>query len=105
MEQFVWKFYGFFNIDTDSKFLQFWFKVHVLAFQWSCIYIGCTMQSMAILNASGIKEIVETLFISIAYMNAAVKFFILYHKREQVQILWKTLDAPEFKIITGVENE
>lgn len=100
----VWKFFGFFNIDTDSKGIQMLFKAYCIFFQLFYIYIGCTMQSMAVLDADGIKEAVEIFFISIAYMNAAFKFFIVYNNREQVQMLWKTLDAPEFKTIIEEEN-
>lgn len=103
-EMAVWKFYGFFNIDTDSKLFQYFFKIYCMFFQSFYVYIGCIMQFMAILNADSIKEAVGIFFISIAYYNAAFKFFILFYKRDQVQQLWETLDAPEFRTILQEEN-
>lgn len=104
MEHAVWKFFGFFNIDSDSALVQAAFKMYCIFFQVFYIYIGCTMQTMAVLDADGIKTAVEIFFISIAYMNAAFKFFIMYKSREQVQLLWKTLDAPEFRTMLDEEN-
>lgn len=59
---------------------------------------------MAILNANSMKEAVEFFFISIAYYNAAIKFCIVYYKRKQVQKLWETLEAVEFRTIREEEN-
>lgn len=61
------------------------------------------MATMAVLGAANLKQAVEIFYISIAYINAALKFFFVYYNREQVQILWKTLYAPEFRI--AVEEE
>lgn len=100
----MWKFFGFFDVNSNSELLQLAFKIYSIFVQSFFVYIGYTMQTMAVFNAADIKEAVEILFISIAYLNAAVKYLIVYWKREEVQRLWKILDAPEFETIVEEEN-
>lgn len=99
----IWTFFGIINIKTDSKLIQRLFNVYVLIFSMLFIYIGCFIQTLWILKAINIRELVETLFISIAYINAALKFAILSSKRSGIQELWNKLDANEFKIVDSDE--
>lgn len=101
----VWKSYGLFAIDAKSASVQRFFKIYCIFFQLTYIDMGCAMQTLAVINAKDIKEGVEIFFISIAYMNAAFKFFIAYRKRAELQTLWKILDAPEFHTVVAQENE
>lgn len=100
----MWKLFGLFDIETDSKSLQLLFTVYCIFFQIVYIDIGCSMQAFAVVDANGIKEAVEIFFISIAYMNAAFKFFIAYRNRKDLQMLWNSLDAPEFRTIVADEK-
>lgn len=104
VEVLVFKAYGFFDIDTESDGLRAGFKVYCILFQIFYIYMGCAMQAMSAVNATSMKETAETFFINIAYINAASKFFIVYYKREQLQQLWHTLNAIEFRTIAYEEN-
>lgn len=100
----IWQFFGMFDVDTDSKLIKILLKLHNFITQWVFVFFGCTIQTMALLNSSSMKESIQILFIAVAYMNACVKTYLVCNKKEEVQQLFAKLNAPEFKALNAEEK-
>lgn len=101
----VWKFYGIFEIDTNSQLLKQISNSLIVLYQCACCYLGPCVQTMALIGSQSIKETMQIIFITFAYFNAGVKTFIISRNRKTVEKLWHRLNGEDFKAKNHSERE
>lgn len=100
----VWKFYGMFDIESNSPSKKTIFKAFVFVTQALFIYAGFFLQAGAVFDTNSIEEAAQILFISFAYVNAAFKAYVIVSNRQNVGKLWAEFDAGVFKASDQEEN-
>lgn len=100
---YVWKFYGTFDIDLIA--LQKLHKAYAVCQQGAFVYIGCMIQSLALLNSTSMKQVIQIIFIAVSYINAAVKTLIVYINRKKLQKLWAELQSSDYTAKNEMEQQ
>lgn len=85
------KFYGVFEIKTDSKLLKRLIICYIIGYQLIFISLGFILYTLSIFESSSSKETLQILFIVFAYLNAVFKSIISLVKRKKLQYLWSSL--------------
>lgn len=101
----VFKFYGMFQIETDSKLLKRLMGMYTIGYQVLFTDLGFLMFSLAVVESGSSKELLQILFVVFAYLNAVVKTLIFYLKRKHLEELWLNLDDPEYMAYDRIEKE
>lgn len=99
----VWKFFGAFELETDSLIIKNLMKIYTFCYPICFIYVGVIIQTLAVINSNSIDEAIQIFFISFAYANAGIKTFIFYLHRKQLQELWAKLEDSDYKIVNMQE--
>lgn len=94
----VFKFYGIFDVKTESEMMGSLFKFYRKFHQVIFVYFGVTIQIMAVLHSNSIAEAIQIFFIGFAYLNATVKTYVVHSKRKQLQELWIRLNDSDYQI-------
>lgn len=92
----VYKFFGWFPIESDNKIKLILTKTHTILSQVLFTHLGFVLFTLAILQSSSTKETLQILFVVFAYVNAAFKALSFYAKREELRNLWLKLDDTDF---------
>lgn len=92
----VFKFFGAYEIDSDSKVLRRLQILYTIGYQLIFTDLGCILFAMSLLKSTSSKETLQILFVVFAYINAVVKAIIFFTNREQLKTLWLKLSDPDF---------
>lgn len=101
----VFKFFGMFQIETESKKLKQLMEIYIVGYQVVFTDLGFLLFSLAVLESDSSKELLQILFVVFAYLNAVVKALIFYLKRKHLERLWSTFDDPEYTARDHTEYE
>lgn len=94
--QTVFKFYGGYELDRDSKMLKSLMIIYTIGYQLIFTDLGCVLFTLSLLKATSSKETLQILFVVFAYLNAVVKAIIFFRNRKQLKALWLKLEDPDF---------
>lgn len=92
----VFKFFGAYEIDCDSKILKRLMIIYTIGYQLLFTDLGCVLFTLSLLQSTSPKETLQILFVVFAYFNAVIKGTIFFTNRKQFKTLWLKLDDPEF---------
>lgn len=101
----VFKFFGMFQIETDSKKLKQLMEMYTVGYQVIFTDLGFLLFSLAVVESGSSKELLQILFVVIAYLNAVVKAFIFYLKRKHLEQIWSKLDDPDYMANDQIEKQ
>lgn len=93
----VWKFFGLFDIETDSELKKKLFRAYVWFYQIFFCYIGFPIHFGAIFYAQSAREATETLYVGTPYGNAVIKILLTFRQRGNVGRLYDRINIEEFK--------
>lgn len=92
----VFKFFGAYEIDSDSKNLKKLMKIYTIGYQLLFTDLGCVLFTLSLLKSTSSKETLQILFVVFAYLNAVVKAIIFFRNRKQLKALWLNLEDGDF---------
>lgn len=100
----LWRFYGLFDIETDSKKKKVLFKAYTWFYQIVFVYIGFLLQFGTVFNAESMAEAAETLYVSVSYANAVIKILITFWSREKVKRLYDRINVDNYRA-NGIDEQ
>lgn len=100
----VFKFFGAYEIDRDSKMLKKLMIIYTIGYQLIFTDLGCVLFTLSLLRSTSSKETLQILFVVFAYLNAVVKAIIFFRNRKQLKALWLKLEDPDFVARNPVEQ-
>lgn len=101
----VFKFYGAFEIETDSKFLKRFMMCHKFGYQLTFTYLGCILFTLSLFESSSSKETHQILFVVFAYLNVVFKMMIFFKNRKKLESLWSSLCDLDFVAKDSIEEK
>lgn len=101
----IFKFFGTFEIKSESAFAKSLMKVHTIFYQIVFTDLGFILFSLSIVESPSSKQTLQILFVVFAYLNAAFKAFTFYFKRNELQNMWTKMEDKEYTAKDHVENE
>lgn len=101
----LFKFFGIFGIESESKPLRVLSFIHGIGTQFLFCDIGCVLFTIPLLFFPPAKEALQIIFVMVAYMNAVVKGKIFFFKRKELKALWLKLYDSDYAAIGDAEHE
>lgn len=101
----VFKFYGTFEIESESKWLKRLMIIYTIGYQIVFTDLGFVLFTLSILKSDSLKATLQIFFVVFAYVNAVVKAIIFFTNRKQLQALWARLDDPEYIAKDQIERK
>lgn len=100
----IWKFYGIFDIQTESQFKKLFMKIFRIGYLIFFSYIGFMIQLLSVVNSQSIADTIQIFFVNFAYLNAVVKTTVVHLKRKKLQELWSKLNDADYKVVDQQEH-
>lgn len=91
----VFKFFGAYEIDRDSKILKRLMIFYTIGYQLLFTDLGCVLFTLSLLQSTSTKETLQILFVVFAYLNAVIKAIVFFKNRKHLKSLWLKLDDPD----------
>lgn len=101
----VFKFFGTFEINTNSNTKKFLMKIHTIVYQILFTDLGFLLFSLSILESPSSKQTLQILFVVFAYLNAAFKAFTFFMKRKELKNVWTRLNDSDFTAKDHIEKQ
>lgn len=101
----VFKFFGTFEIDSNSKTKKSLIKIHTIVYQILFTDLGFVLFSLSILKSPSSKQTLQILFVVVAYLNAAFKAFTFFTKRKKLAKLWTQLNDSDYTAKDHIEKQ
>lgn len=100
----VFKFFGAYEIDSDSKILKRLMLAYTISHQLVFTHLGCVLFILSLLQSTSSKETLQILFVVFAYINAVIKAAIFFTNRKRLKALWLKLDDSDFIVRNSSEE-
>lgn len=100
----VFKFFGGYELDSDSKMLKKLMIIYTIGFQLIFTDLGFILFTLPLLKSSSSKELLQILFVVFAYINAVIEAIIFFRNRKQFKALWLQLEDPDFVAKNSLEE-
>lgn len=96
-ENIILRVFGLLNIESKSNLLISLYNFYALFTHYGFVYLGFFLQCGSNIFSNSIEESIQILFITIAYMNASFKVYIIASNRNSIEKLWFKFNRVEFK--------
>lgn len=102
--EWVFKFFGAFEIKSDSKLLKRLMIIYTIGYQLLFTDLGFVLFALSLLKSPSSEATLQILFVVIAYLNAVFKAMIFFTKRKQFEGLWKKLEDANYIAKDNIER-
>lgn len=101
----VLKLFALFDIETDSERRRLMFRAYAWFYQVTFCYVGYLFQIGSLPYAESMSEAAETLYISIPWGNALIKFMLCFPNRHNMRRLFDKTNGESYRVQRSDEQK